>query len=107
MMLKLTDLLKLYGISLNDYKIHCATGAKNPPLDAFLAGKWKEWQEHQNQKNFECEQIVSLIHLGGTRWLFAGVFDVLGVRDGATPVTNSSSGVKPTGKPFFGLVSTA
>jgi hypothetical protein len=82
-MLKLTDLIRLAGVSLDDFKIHCATGVKNPPLDAFFAGNWKEWQEHQNQKNFECRQIVSLIHLGGARWLFAGVFDVLGVREGA------------------------
>lgn len=82
-MLRLVDLIRLAGVTLADYKIHCATGLRKPPLEAFFAGTWKSWQEQQNQKNFECDQIVSLIHLGGPRWLFAGVFQVLGVRDGA------------------------
>lgn len=82
-MLKLTDLIRLSGIELNDFKIHCATGASNP-LEAFLDGTWQQWQERQNQKNFECAQVLSLIHLGGTRWLFAGVFKVLGVKAGNT-----------------------
>jgi len=78
-MLKLIDLLRLAGVALTDWKIHCATGLRNPPLDAFFDGRWKWWQEQQNQKNFECDQILSLIHLGGSRWLFAGVYEVLGV----------------------------
>ena len=81
-MLKLTDLIRLAGVELGDFKIHCATGVKSDPLGAFLAGGWKEWQETQNQKNFECDQILSLIYLGGSRWLFAGVFAVLGVEQG-------------------------
>jgi hypothetical protein len=80
--LKLTDLIQLSGIKLKDYKIHCATGTKTSPLEAFLDGEFKEWQERQNKKNFECSQILSLIHLGGARWLFAGVYDVLGVQPG-------------------------
>ena len=59
-----------------------ATGIKSSPLEAFLVGSWKEWQETQNQKNFECDQVLSLIHLGGARWLFAGLFAVLGVKQG-------------------------
>jgi hypothetical protein len=81
-MLKLTDLIKMAGVDLGDWKIHCATSQKSPPLEAFFDGLWKEWQEEQNQKNFECGQIVSLIQLDGSRWLFAGVFEVLGVRKG-------------------------
>jgi hypothetical protein len=81
-MLKLTDLIRLSGIDLGDFKIHCATGIEFSPLEAFLDGSWKQWQERQNQKNFECDQILSLIHLGGTRWLFGGVFTVLGVKLG-------------------------
>jgi hypothetical protein len=80
-MFRLIDLIRLAGVALGDYKVHCATGVRNPPLDAFFAGKWKEWQEQQNQKNFECEEIVSLIHLDGPQWLFAGVFQVLGVKE--------------------------
>ncbi len=82
-MLKLIDLLRLSGITLTDWKIHCATGLRNPPLEAFFDGRWKSWQEQQNQKNFECDKILSLIHLGGSQWLFAGVYEVLGVRKGA------------------------
>jgi hypothetical protein len=82
-MLKLVDLIRLAGVSLSDYKIHCAEGEPNPPLDAFLAGKWKEWQEGQNKKNFECDHILSLIRVGKTRWLFVGVYQVLGVKAGA------------------------
>jgi len=81
-MLKLTDLIKLSNISLSDFKIHCATGITSSPLEAFFDGKWKQWQEIQNQKNFECKQIISLIHLNGSQWLFAGIFEVLGVKQG-------------------------
>jgi hypothetical protein len=81
-MLKLTDLIRLSGLELGDFKIHCATGVESSPFEAFLDGTWKQWQESQNQKNFECDQILSLIHLGGERWLFAGVFAVLGVKAG-------------------------
>ena len=65
-----------------DTSCNLATGVGSSPLDAFFAGTFEQWQGEQNQKNFECEQIVSLIHLGSSRWLFAGVFDVLGRADG-------------------------
>ena len=81
-MLKLTDLIRIAGVELGDYKIHCATGRKSSPLEAFFDGRWKAWQEDQHQKNFECDRILSLIHLDESRWLFAGVFEVLGVRKG-------------------------
>lgn len=81
-MLRLTDLIRLCGVTLDDWKIHCATGKKAAPLDAFLNGTWKQWQEDQTQRNFECRQIVSLIHLSRDHWLFAGCFDVLGVERG-------------------------
>ncbi len=76
------DLIRLAGVDLDDYKIHCATGANPTPLEAFFDGTFRQWQERQNQKNFECKRILSLIHLGEKRWLFAGVFDVLGVAPG-------------------------
>jgi len=81
-MLKLTDLIQMADVDLGDYKIHCATGQRPPPLEAFFDGHWKQWQEEQNQKNFECDRIISLIHLDDSRWLFAGVYEVLGVRNG-------------------------
>jgi hypothetical protein len=48
MKISLMDLIKLSGVTLSDFKIHCATGKKfDHPLDAFFDGKFKEWQEHQ------------------------------------------------------------
>lgn len=83
-MLNLVDLLKIKGIQLENYKIHLATGVDSSPLDAFLAGTFKEWQEQQNQKNFQCDFILSLISLEGDKWVFAGVYKVLGVTEGTT-----------------------
>jgi len=78
-MLKLIDLLGIANIELGHFKIHCATGWPNPPLIAYFDGKFKQWQEYQNRKNFECDKIISLIHLHGDKWLFVGVWKVLGV----------------------------
>ncbi len=80
-MIKLLDLIKLAGISLGRFKIHCATGSNPTPLEAFFDGEFKKWQEYQNQRNFQCDEIMSLIHLSGDQWLFAGVFTVLGVEE--------------------------
>jgi hypothetical protein len=85
-MLKLIDLLRLSGVGLANFKIHCATDNKRStwrPLQAYLAGEFEHGQSCQSQKNFECEHIVSLINLAdGEHWLFAGVYRVLGVRRG-------------------------
>jgi hypothetical protein len=81
-MLKLIDLIRLCNVDVDNVKIHCATGVESSPLEAFLDGTWKQWQERQNQKNFECDQILSLIHLGANQWLFAGLYKVLGVKTG-------------------------
>jgi len=81
-MIHLIDLLKLQGVALENYKIHLATGETSPPFDAYLKGSFKEWQEEQRQKNFECATVLSLIYLGADRWLFAGVYRVLGVGPG-------------------------
>lgn len=64
-------------INLDSYKIHLATGYPNPPLEAFFEGKFKEWQEWQTRRNFPCDMVVSLIDLGASRWLFAGVYKIL------------------------------
>ena len=83
-MLNLVDLLKVKGISLENYKIHLATGVDFPPLDAFLEGTFKEWQDGQNQNNFQSDFILSLISIESDKWLFAGVYKVLGVTEGTT-----------------------
>lgn len=79
--LKLIQLLRLAGIDLDDYKIHCAidTSKNNRPLDDFFAGNFKTYQETQTKKNFNKSHILSLIHLNGNDWLFAGIWKVLGV----------------------------
>jgi len=80
-MIKLKELIELAGVELSDFKIHCATGFKHPtPLEAFFDGHFKAWQAVQNGKNFECDHIVSLIHLENSQWLFAGVYRVKGVK---------------------------
>lgn len=82
--MKLVDLIQIAGVSLDDFKIHCAV-CKSPypnPLEAFFEGTFQQWQEHQSQKNFQCKQIISLIHLDGEKWLFAGLYEVLGASPG-------------------------
>jgi hypothetical protein len=81
-MLKLISLISLCGIDLGHFKIHCALGKINPPLERFFAGTFKQWQEEQNKKNFQCEKILSLIQLNKNLWLFAGVYAVEGVKRG-------------------------
>jgi len=79
-MLSLIDILKVQGIELGRYKIHLATKGKGiSPMDAYWEGTFKEWQEDQNAKNFECDTVVSLIHRSEDQWLFAGVYRILGV----------------------------
>ncbi len=83
-MIRLLDLISLAGVKLADYKIHCATGSKPTPLEAFFDGKFRQWQEDQKQRNFKYAQIVSLIHMGADRWLFGGVYSVDGVESRTT-----------------------
>ena len=84
--LKLTDLIKLSGVTLSNWKLHCATASRGvpPPLEEFFAGTFEHWQAEQNQKNFECDQVLALINLGRSEWLFAGVFKILGLEKGTT-----------------------
>ncbi len=81
-MIKIIELIELAGVKLANFKIHCATGNNPSPLEAFFDGNFRQWQEHQNQKNFQCENILSLIHLDKDLWLFAGVFVVEGFKSG-------------------------
>jgi hypothetical protein len=77
-MIRLTDLINIAGIELKDFKIHLATGARDKPINAFYEGKFQEWQESQRQLNFECKQVIGLIHMGADQWLFAGLWLVHG-----------------------------
>jgi hypothetical protein len=52
---------------------------REDPIDTYFSGNFKSWQEHQNQKNFEREYIVSLIKLSeANKWLYVGCFASLG-----------------------------
>lgn len=79
-MANLVDFLGLYGVDVDrsSYKIHLATGDEHSPLQAFFAGMFKEWQENQTRRNFECEHVIGLIGLQSNKWLFAGVYKILG-----------------------------
>ena len=69
-----------------DIKIHCAMGnaekgkSKLEPLFEFSKGKFKEWQEGQNQKNFERNYILSIIYINKNEWLYAGIYKCLDVK---------------------------
>lgn len=80
-MIGLIEFLIASGLTFNTQKtkVHlaCWSGQEHP-LDVYFAGKFQGWQEHQNKRNFDCEHILSLIDLGQSRWLFVGVYDVLG-----------------------------
>lgn len=81
-MIKLADIIRAKKIDLNweNYKIHFATGNNPVPLEAFFAGNFKEWQELQKNKNFQCDMVVGLIHLGLDKWLYEGIYKILGVQ---------------------------
>ncbi len=76
-MIKLTDFLKAskIDVDMGNYKVHLATG---DPLEAFFSNTFKKWQEYQTQRNFQCKMVISLIELRRDKWLFAGVYKILG-----------------------------
>ena len=81
-MIGLIDFLKTSGVGINvqkrKLKIHLACyNQKEYPLEVFYAGRFKEWQERQGQRNFSCEHVISLIDMSGGNWLFAGVYEIL------------------------------
>ncbi len=82
-MIGLVDFLKAanVGIDTNSLKIHlaCWNGTENP-IDVYYAGRFKGWQESQTRRNFECNQVLSLIDLGQGSWLFAGLYHVSGCK---------------------------
>lgn len=80
----LLEYLETSGIVIDreNYKVHLAVQAQNSsPLQAFYDGEFNAWQCEQNARNFQCEHVLSLIHLGGSRWLFAGAYVVIGMTE--------------------------
>lgn len=78
-MIKLTDFLGIAEKDFINYKIHFATDPidKLKPYKKFLIGAFKEWQEHQTNKNFSRKYVISLIYYDKNRWLFGGVYEIL------------------------------
>ena len=71
--MRLFDLLKVWEPSFEPKraKVHLARyNQKEQPLDVLLEGKFDEWQEWQNQRNFQRDFVVSLVQAGSaSRWL--------------------------------------
>lgn len=63
-------------------KVHLASfNGVDAPIDVYLAGKFPEWQRHQNGRNFQRKHVVSLVELPEpSLWLFAGLYAVDGVK---------------------------
>ena len=80
--MKIRELIPFLDEHQNEIKIHCATGSSDifAPKYAFQKGRFKEWQEEQNQKNFERKFILSLIYWSRDEWLFAGIYESLGYK---------------------------
>jgi hypothetical protein len=82
-MIRLFDLLRASGVDVQEAncKIHCAP-VSTDALEEFFAGIFESMQGEQNQRNFQRPHVLALIQLPESRahWLFAGVFDVKGVR---------------------------
>ncbi len=68
---------------LQNYKAHLAIGGKGRdnrlPLNEFVRGKFKEYQETQNSQNFKRKYIFSLIYYRKEEWIFVGIYEVISV----------------------------
>lgn len=84
--MKISYLIPFLEEHKSEIKVHCATGSQDvfAPKYAFLAGRFKEWQEDQTQKNFERKYILSLIYWGKNEWLFGGIYESLGFEEDKT-----------------------
>jgi hypothetical protein len=79
-MIGLVPFLKANGVAINEsnLKVHLACwNGKEDPINGYYAGVFKEWQEEQTRKNFECSQVLSLIDIGPGEWLFVGVYLII------------------------------
>lgn len=76
--MQLFDLLRMQEPSFDPAKakVHLARWNGNEhPIDVFKRGEFDAWQSWQKHQNFNCEQVVSLVHdLPRSLWLFAGLF---------------------------------
>lgn len=78
-LLGLVPFLKANGVAVDEsnLKVHLACwNGKQKPIDVYYAGHFKEWQEEQTRRNFECAQVLSLIDVAPGEWLFVGVYRI-------------------------------
>lgn len=76
-MITISDILNIKLSDFSDYKIHFAIGQKHNPMDEFLLGKFKEYQEIQTKDNFKRKYVISLIYSSKNVWMYAGIYEVL------------------------------
>lgn len=76
-MLTLTNILGIDEKDFINYKIHFAFGANNDPLNEYLLGRFKEYQEYQTKPNFNRKYIISLVNYDRDIWMYAGIYEVL------------------------------
>jgi hypothetical protein len=85
--MEISQLIPFLKDNEKNIKIHCAIGnaekgkSRLEPLFEYSKGKFKEWQEGQNQKNFEREYILSIIYIDKNEWLYAGLYQSLSVKE--------------------------
>jgi hypothetical protein len=75
-MVSLSKMLEIPDSDYSKYKIHFASVDSHDPLEEFLLGNFKEYQEKQTKKNFNREYVISLISHEKDIWMFAGVYKV-------------------------------
>lgn len=78
-MISLTNILGISGSDIKSYKVHFAIGKKHNPMDEYLLGNFQDYQESQTNTNFKRQYIISLIYSKKGVWMYAGVYEVLGV----------------------------
>ena len=72
------------NIDAKNIKIHFASNRGSDPLLSFYEGRFKEWQEEQNNRNFIRAYVLGLIQLEDkASWLYAGLYKVVGVEPGS------------------------
>lgn len=79
--MKLFDVFAVVApdVTPQESKIHLAGwNGLDDPLDVYLAGNFNTWQSWQSKRNFGRKYVISLISMGGSRWLFAGIYEVQG-----------------------------
>ncbi|QXH49630.1 GIY-YIG nuclease family protein [Pseudomonas fakonensis] len=78
------------ALTLHNTKVHLAQhNGHDHPMDVYLAGEFDDWQSWQSRRNFECDYVIGLVEIPGTKkWLLAGVYDSLKLNAKTNPDKN-------------------